>query len=231
MKSKIKINTIFFDLDHTLWDFDKNSSQTFKHIFNCRNLPFSDSKFLKFYIPINHKYWNCYSRNKISAEKLKTIRLEETFKALKYEYTSKFIDEISNEYMKILPTQTFLFDGVVDMLKKLKLKYNLHIITNGFEDVQYSKLKNSKLLPYFGKIINPENAFAKKPSIKIFNYALSLVKEHPKNCLMIGDNLIADVLGAIDAGMHAIHFNSTNEPKHDKCVIVNSINELYKLLN
>lgn len=231
MKSIIKVNTIFFDLDHTLWDFEKNSSITFKHIFNKRNFPFSHSEFLKYYIPINHKYWDYYSKNKISAEHLRTIRLQETFKVLKYNHTSMFIDEISDEYIKTLPKQTFLFEGVIDMLQKLKLKYNLHIITNGFEEVQYSKLKNSKILPYFDKIISPESALAKKPDIKIFNYALSLVKKHPKNCLMIGDNLYADIMGAINVGMNAIHFNSTNEPKHEKCTIVNSINELYKLLN
>jgi len=231
MKFINQVNTIFFDLDHTLWDFEKNSSLTFKNIFNNRSFPFSHSKFLTFYIPINHKYWSYYSENKISTEQLRTIRLKETFKALKFNHTAKFIDEISCEYIKTLPTQTFLFEGVIDLLKHLKPKYNLHIITNGFEDVQYMKLKNSKILTYFDKIINPENSLAKKPNSKIFNYALSLVKENPKNCLMIGNDFFADVMGALNVGMNAIHFNPTNEPKHEKCTIVNSIKELHKLLN
>ena len=231
MKLYHNLKTIFFDLDHTLWDFEKNSSLTFKIIFEKMNFPFSHSKFIKLYTPINHKYWNYYSENKITADQLRTIRLEKTFKKLNFNYSPNFIDEISNKYIDTLPTQTFLFDGVIHLLEFLKPKYNLHIITNGFEDVQFKKLKNSKLLSYFEKIINPENALAKKPDPKIFNYALDSINEKPQNCLMIGDDFAADIMGAINVGMKAIHFNSTNEPKHRKCKIVYSINELYNLLN
>jgi len=229
MISLNKINTIFFDLDHTLWDFERNSYLTFKNIFSKRNFPFSHSKFIKLYVPINYKYWDQYSNDIISAEDLRTIRLEKTFQALKFNYNKKIIDEISEEYIKTLPTQSFLFDGVIDLLIFLKTKYNLHIITNGFEEVQYEKLKHSKLLPYFDKIINPENALAKKPSSKIFFHALKVVNKNPEDCVMIGDNLIADIMGALNVGMNAIHFNSTNEPKHEKCNIVYSIKELYNL--
>jgi len=230
MKFINKVNTIFFDLDHTLWDFDKNSSLTFKHIFNNYDFSFSHSDFLKYYVPINHKCWRDYSENRISKEKLRTSRLQKTFNCLNFNYKAEFINEISNEYIKVLPTKTFLFEGVIDLLEKLKPIYDLHIISNGFEDVQHKKMKLSGLLPFFDKIITSENTNSKKPDSRIFNHALSLTNENQKNCLMIGDNLIEDILGAINVGMNAIHYNSNNESIHNKCPIVNSYNDLDKLL-
>ncbi|MDG2371517.1 MAG: YjjG family noncanonical pyrimidine nucleotidase [Flavobacteriaceae bacterium] len=230
MKNLNKVKTIFFDLDHTLWDFDRNSSLAFKHIFNIYDFPFSHSEFLKWYVPINHKYWRDYSENKISKEKLRIRSLQKTFNCLNFNYKAEYINEISNEYIKTLPTKTFLFEGVIDLLEKLKPIYDLHIISNGFEDVQYKKMKLSGLLPFFDKIITSENANSKKPDSKIFNYALRLTNENPQNCLMIGDNLIADILGAINVGMNAIHYNSNNESIHYKCPIVSSYKDLDKLL-
>ena len=100
----------------------------------------------------------CHIREKATEKVYHEIgRIKKTFKKLNFNYSPNFIDEISNKYIDTLPTQTFLFDGVIHLLEFLKPKYNLHIITNGFEDVQFKKLKNSKLLSYFEKIINPEN--------------------------------------------------------------------------
>ena len=124
MKNLNKVKTIFFDLDHTLWDFDRNSSLAFKHIFNIYDFPFSHSEFLKWYVPINHKYWRDYSENKISKEKLRIRSLQKTFNCLNFNYKAEYINEISNEYIKTLPTKTFLFEGVIDLLEKLKPIYD-----------------------------------------------------------------------------------------------------------
>jgi len=230
MKLKNKVNTIFFDVDHTLWDFEKNSAFTLNKILDQYNFPFSKKEFLDIYIPINKKYWDDYSKNKISKENLKIGRLKKTFTELRFKYSEKLIIEISDLYIKNLPKQTFLFNGVSDILKYLKPKYNLHIITNGFEYVQQKKMELSGIRHFFDKIINSENAGAKKPSNKIFNYALTLTNQNPKNCLMIGDNFEADIMGAINIGMNAIHFNSTGEPYHNKCQMIYCINDLKQIL-
>ena len=119
MENINKIKTIFFDLDHTLWDFEKNSKLTFRDIFNNYDFPFDYLYFLKYYVPINHKYWNLYSKNKVSKSELRTIRLRETFDILDFKYNPKFLDEISNDYIRILPTKTNLFKGVKEMLEIL----------------------------------------------------------------------------------------------------------------
>ena len=230
MKYNKNIKTIFFDLDHTLWDFDKNSSLTFKHIFKGYDFEFSYLEFLKHFMPINHLYWKAFSENKINKEELRVIRLQKTFKKLNYNYNNKIINEISNEYIKTLPTKTFLLDGALDLLNNIKSYYDLNIITNGFDDVQFQKMKFSGLLDFFNKIITPEKAGAKKPDAKIFNYALKLTNKAPENCLMIGDDFSADILGALNVGIKAIHYNSNNEAFHNDCPIVNSHKDLNKLL-
>ncbi|MAH82322.1 MAG: noncanonical pyrimidine nucleotidase, YjjG family [Flavobacteriaceae bacterium] len=230
MKLKNIVNTIFFDVDHTLWDFEKNSALTFNKILDQYDFPFSNKEFLDIYIPINKKYWDDYSKSKISKENLKIGRLKKTFTELRFKYSEKLIIEISDLYIKNLPKQTFLFNGVLDILKYLKPKYKLHIITNGFEYVQQKKLEFSGIRHFFDKIINSENAGAKKPSNKIFNYALKLTNQKSGNCLMIGDNFEADIMGAINIGMNAIHFNSTGEPYHNKCQIIYCINDLKQIL-
>ena len=229
MKISNKIKTIFFDLDHTLWDFEKNSFIAYKKIFVKYDFPFSLKLFMKYYIPINDRYWYEYSRNRISKDKLRTNRLIETFQLLKFNYDKALVNEISDLYINILPKQTFLFDGVIDLLEFLKPKYKMHILTNGFEHVQFDKMKYSGLLPFFDKIINSDNACSKKPDSKIFNYALELTNQKAENCLMIGNDIDADIMGALNVGMDAVHFNSKNVPYHSKCKIVYSMQDLYEL--
>ena len=106
------------------------------------------------------------------------------------------------------------------------MNYNLHIITNGFEQVQNLKIKNSGLKTFFDFIFTADQVGFKKPHPQIFKEALNQTKADPKKALMIGDSLEADILGALTQGMNAIHFNSHQEELHDKCLIVNSLNEL-----
>ena len=231
MENSNKIKTIFFDLDHTLWDFEENSKLTFRDIFNDYDFPFDYLHFLKFYVPINHKYWNLYSKNEVSKSELRTVRFRETFDILDFKYNTQFLDQISNDYIRILQTKTNLFKGVKEMLEILFLNYNLHIITNGFQEVQLKKLKLSGISKYFGKIITSENTGEKKPSPKIFKYALNLIDDIAEDCLMIGDNFVADISGARNVGINAIHFNSNNEEYHDICPIIYSYNNIYELIN
>ena len=229
IKFKEVLTDIFFDLDHTLWDFEKNSMLTFDKIFNEQMLSIDLEQFIFYYNPINHYYWKKYRENKISQDELRYNRLADTLDQIKFKTTKSQIDQISEAYITYLSSFSHLFEGAIPLLEKLKSNYNLHIITNGFEQVQNLKIKNSGLKTFFDFIFTAEQVGFKKPHPKIFMEALNQTKADPKKALMIGDSLEADILGALTQGMHAIHFNSHQEELHDKCLIVNSLNELNSL--
>tara|TARA_B100000965_G_scaffold404052_1_gene433726 strand:+ start:2482 stop:3174 length:693 start_codon:yes stop_codon:yes gene_type:complete len=224
------ITDIFFDLDHTLWDFEKNSSLTFQYLLNKYNIKIDLNKFLKIYIPINFSYWKLYRDEKITKKFLRHNRLKTAFEKLNLKVDSKTIDNISEDYVISLPKNNFLVNNTIDILDYLYDKYKLHIITNGFTEVQNKKIRNSKLDKYFTNIIDSETVGVKKPYPKIYHYALKSSNVLPQNSLMIGDNLEADILGAINAGINAIHFNNNNEPLHDHCLIINELIDLKKVL-
>jgi putative hydrolase of the HAD superfamily len=201
----MKIEHIFFDLDHTLWDFEKNSALTFNKIFleNKINLEIDD--FLKVYVPLNLKYWKLYRNEKISKEDLRYERLKKSFDAISYNVSDAMIDKLATEYMDNLSSFNHLFEGAIELLDYLKEKYTLHIITNGFEEIQSKKMINSKLYPYFEQIITSESVGVKKPDSRVFNFALKVSKATKENSIMIGDSLEADIHGALSIGMQAIH--------------------------
>jgi YjjG family noncanonical pyrimidine nucleotidase len=198
---------LFFDLDHTLWDFDKNSAFAFETIFKQEGLDINLSDFLEIYIPRNQHYWKLYQVNQITHEDLRYYRLKDVFDALEFEVSDAIIYHLSDEYIKYLPEYNHLFDGAIELLDYLKPKYQLHIITNGFASVQTKKLKNSNIDHYFETITNSEMAGVKKPNSEIFNFALSLAKASKEESIMIGDSYEADVIGAIEAGIDAVFFN------------------------
>jgi putative hydrolase of the HAD superfamily len=223
------IKDIFFDLDHTLWDFEKNSALTFKFIFNQFNFSLDIENFLIHYTPINHACWKLYRENKISHKELRIQRLVQTFKKIKFDISLKQIEEISELYITHLSSFTYLFDGTLDFINGLKNKYKLHIITNGFEEVQNFKVVNSGLKTYFQNIFTAEKIGFKKPHPRIFLTAIESVNTSAYNSIMIGDSLEADIQGALDVGMQAIHFNTHNELEHNQCPIVYSMDELNQI--
>ena len=224
------ITDLFFDLDHTLWDFEKNSALTFKKIFNELKIEVPLSVFLEKYNPINHAYWKLYREDKITQIELRLKRLEKTFEAIDYEIAGGSINEISHKYIEYLSTFPHLFPEAIIVLSGLQKKYNMHIITNGFEEVQHPKIERSGLMPFFKHIITADEVGVKKPNPIIFEHALKTTNTLPQNALMIGDSLEADILGAIHLGMQAIHFNSHHEPFHEHCLIINKLEELKTLL-
>lgn len=201
---------IFFDLDHTLWDFEKNSALAFEMIFDKHKLSLDLESFLSFYVPINFKYWKLYRDEKISTEDLRYYRLKEVFDLMEEEVNDDLIHLLSKEYIYYLPRFNHLYDGATEILDYLFPNYNLHIITNGFQNVQFGKLKNSNIEHYFKTITNSEMAGVKKPNPIIFEYALQKANAEKLKSIMIGDNLEADVEGAINSGLDAIFFNEFN---------------------
>ena len=225
------IKHIFFDLDHTLWNFEKNSTLTFKFLLDKYNITIDLQKFLKVYMPINFSLWNLYRDDKITKEYLRHNRLKSTFEKLNIKIDSGLIDEISNDYVKHLPDNNFLLPNTIPVLDYLFQKYTLHIITNGFTEVQNTKISNSNLNKYFSCIIDSETVGVKKPHSKIFNYAYNISKAAYKNeCLMIGDNYQADVMGALNNGFKAIHLNSNNESYHENSIIITDLISLKEIL-
>ncbi|WP_422090547.1 YjjG family noncanonical pyrimidine nucleotidase [Tenacibaculum ovolyticum] len=225
----MNIKHVFFDLDHTLWDFDKNSKLTFQEIFEEQKIQLEINKFLKVYMPINLKYWRLFREDKISKSDLRFNRLKEVFVALNYNASDDLIIKISEDYIKYLQKYNYLFEGTIEVLGYLKEKYQLHIITNGFEEVQKLKIKNSGIDSYFNEIITSEPLGSKKPNPEIFEFALMKAKAIPQNSIMIGDSYEADIMGALNANMLAIHFS--NEVKAQSGVLsIQSLSELKQFL-
>ena len=221
----MEVTHIFFDLDHTLWDFEKNSALTFQKILPEADVDLVHEQFINTYIPINAKYWKLYREEKVSKAALRYARLKETFHALKYEISDEKINSLAKEYILQLPNFNHLFDGTLELLDYLKEKYTLHIITNGFEEVQTLKMKKSKIFHYFTEVITSESVGVKKPNPKVFLHAMKKAGSSPKESLMIGDNIEADIQGALATGMKAIHCNFENT-----VIIPNNITSIRHLL-
>ena len=224
------IQHVFFDLDHTLWDFDKNSEMAFATIFEKNHPEIAINDFIEVYAPINQACWELYQYDLISHEELRYKRLKDSFDALNYAIPDSLIHQIAEDYISILPDNNHLFDGTIELLNYLNPKYHLHIITNGFANVQYKKIINSKIDTYFKTITNSEMAGVKKPNPIIFQYALDLAQAKKENSIMIGDSLEADVQGAIDFGIEALFFNPNKETSPDGIIEINHLLELKNYL-
>ena len=230
MNKKIMVKDVFFDLDHTLWDFDKNSMLAFKRVFKKFKINIKFDAFLKIYEPINLEYWKKYREDKVSKENLRRGRLIDSFNFFDLIYTTEKIDKIADAYIQELPFDNHLFEGALEILDYLTLKYKLHIITNGFEEVQYKKLKNSGIVHYFSTVTTSEEVGVKKPNSKVFLTALKKANSLPEESVMIGDSLEADILGANNIGMQTIFYNYRNESISKKMKSIDSLIEIKNYL-
>nr|WP_315242346.1 YjjG family noncanonical pyrimidine nucleotidase [uncultured Flavobacterium sp.] len=224
------ITDIFFDLDHTLWDFDRNSEMAFDRIFKSKFPEIKCQDFIQKYIPINQACWKLYQNDTITHLELRYNRLKFSFDALNIVVSDADIDQIANDYIEFLTDNNHLFDGTIEILDYLKSKYKLHIITNGFATVQEKKINNAALRDYFSTITNSELAGVKKPNSIIFDYAINSANASKQNCIMIGDCLDADVNGALNAGLDAIFFNDKRIQAPENIKQVNHLLELKKYL-
>ncbi|WP_411768645.1 YjjG family noncanonical pyrimidine nucleotidase [Winogradskyella sp. A3E31] len=221
------IKHVFFDLDHTLWDFDRNSGLTFEKIFKIHKLDLALQDFLNVYEPINFKYWKLYREERVSKSDLRYGRLKDAFTAINMEVSDEIIYQLSEDYITYLSNFNHVFEGTEDILNHLKQSYQLHIITNGFEEIQEKKMKTSNIRHHFKTVTNSEMVGVKKPNPKIFNFALEQAGAIASESIMIGDNLEADIEGAIAVGMESILFDYANRyPK----VELNRVSQLKDLI-
>lgn len=212
---------VFFDLDRTLWDFETNSRNELnqlweKHGLHQKGISLPE-EFIRIYKRINEDCWALYRESKLSKEDLRSKRFEDTLSYFGI-VDKQLAENIGDDYVANSPYRTELFPNVFEIIDYLKGKYDLHIITNGFEEVQHIKMRESQLTDHFIEIITSEKAGAKKPHPDIFQHAAERVGVSPKECVMIGDDLLCDVQGAIDFGMEAIYFNP-HKKQHDAKVL------------
>ena len=225
---------IFFDLDRTLWDFEKNSHTTlleliFQFDLTEKGIDTPES-FIKKYKIHNAKLWDLYREDKINKEELRSKRFLMTLS--EYGIDDKDLaEQFGLVYIKQSPLKTNLFPFSHEVLSYLKTKYTLHIITNGFEEVQYIKLAAADLKKYFDVVVTSEKAGVKKPNAQIFEFALEQANANAEQSIMIGDDLVVDVLGAKKVGMQGIYFNP-NKMEHKEEVVheIFCLSELMTLL-
>ncbi len=220
------VTDVFFDLDHTLWDFEKNSALTFGKILVENDVKVELDDFLKVYVPNNLIFWKLFRDNKISKEDLRYQRLKLTFDTLKMQVNDAIIHNLAEEYINNLTNYNHLFPNTINVLNYLKPKYKLHIITNGFQEIQEKKLKNSGIYNYFSVFINADMAGVKKPNPLIFQLALEKANVQANKAMMIGDSLEADILGAKAIGFHTLHFNANAEENHALSIMISDLNEI-----
>lgn len=219
-----EIKDIFFDLDHTLYDFETNAAKVFASVFNILELENLDV-FLNHYKIFNQHYWNLYACEKIEVKTLRFRRLFDSFKAASIKVIEKQILFVSDFFQDNLSNHSQLIPDAQTVLKHLSTNYQLHLITNGPKEIQYKKLKNTKLESYFKTVTCSEDVGKKKPDSKIFTFALNQANAIASKSVMIGDDFQADILGAKHSGLHAIYFNPNLNSENDGSFI-----EIKKLL-
>lgn len=227
------IKHLFFDLDRTLWDFENNSRNALLEIYETLNLhhllpPFGTFHF--HYQKKNADLWKKYGKGKLSKDLLRTERFAQTLKVFDIHHP-ELVEKISQMYVDISPKQTQLFPHAFETLNVLKNEgYQMHIITNGFKEVQHIKLNQSKLQPFFDLILCSEEVGKNKPAKEIFDFALQSTGAVANESIMIGDDLQIDILGAERAGLHGVLFDPDNFYRNYSGHKIKSLNELPYLI-
>ncbi len=219
---KEKIRHIFFDLDHTIWDFDKNAEETLHELYHTYALKelglHSADIFIETYTRNNHALWAEYHLGNIDKQYLRKNRFRKTFieLGLSHEVVPASFED---DYVRICPTKTNLFPQAHETLSYLQKKYSLHLISNGFKESTELKIAVTGLGQYFKNVIISEVVGANKPDKAIFEYALHRAEAAKVESLMIGDSLEADIRGAMNFGIEAIYFNPENKEKPSDVIL------------
>lgn len=227
-----KYKHLFFDLDRTLWDFEKNSVLTLKEIFEeakigeKAQIGFND--FHEYYVDYNHHLWDLYKDGKIEKAYLSVQRFRGSLEYFNIN-DEELAHRMSEDYVRISPTKTSLFPDSISVLKILSKRYSMHIITNGFNEVQFVKLENSGLSPYFDKIITSEMVGVQKPHKEVFEFALAQAEAAANESIMIGDDQVSDIQGAQNVSMDQVFVDFHHDAL--KCRPTFHVHSLSELLN
>jgi putative hydrolase of the HAD superfamily len=224
------IKHIFFDLDHTLWDYDRSAKETLIEIYNRFEISktgTSEKKFINTFYSINDQLWHKYNIGEIDREYIKKQRFELIFEAVSMEVTSS--GEASNYFMAHCSTKPYLMPDTLTALHYLESKYELHIITNGFLDAQDRKLSNSGLNQFFKVVVTSECASSRKPAPEIFEYSLQKAGAMKENSVMIGDNPKTDIHGAREYGIRTVFYDPSGKRRSLADFNIQSHMELLKL--
>jgi putative hydrolase of the HAD superfamily len=227
----MKYKHLFFDLDHTLWDFEANSRQTLAGLYDEFALEkrgvYDFDLFHKNYSIHNEKLWERYRNGYIKVDELRWKRMWLTMLDFKIG-DEKLAREMGVRFLELLPTRNILFPHAKEILGYLSAKnYSLHLITNGFEKTQQSKLQHCGLENFFGEVITSEGSGSLKPHKEIFDYALFKTGAERAASIMIGDSIEVDVIGAMNAGLDQVYVNHLHiEPTVQPTFIVESLKEL-----
>lgn len=230
----LKYKHIFFDLDRTLWDFDSSAEMAFTEIFEKYHLKgagiASVQVFQKAYNKHNEQLWELYRNGKMEKEVLRGLRFQLTLADFGITDDALAV-KIGEDYLAISPLKVSLFPNAFETLDYLQKNYVLHLITNGFSEVQFVKLKASGLEKYFVEVITSEEAGVKKPDVRIFEYSLKKSGAKARDSLMIGDDYEVDVLGAKKAGMDQVLFDPLKVyQKNGSTYYINDLIELKNFL-
>jgi putative hydrolase of the HAD superfamily len=225
-KMNKKYTHVFFDLDNTLWDFERNSRNAMHVTFQQYKLEetVDFNLFFETYKKHNHALWESYRKNEVGKKELTRLRFQNTFIELGLNAVNP--DEMNTLYLNEMPKQKILNDGVLDILNYLKTKrYQLFIITNGFKEVQREKIETSGLKPFFDKIFISEEIKSPKPEREIFEYSIKSANAKKSKSIMVGDDWEIDVLGAVNCGIDAVHYQSN--PGQNLINVRNPLNSSY----
>jgi putative hydrolase of the HAD superfamily len=229
-----KYQHIFFDLDHTLWDYDRNVQESLSELYDVFQLAklgiAAPQDFIQAFYNVNFKLWALYDVGKIDKEGLRATRFKLVFENAGVDPDSVPVG-LEPDFMHRTSTKQYLFPYALEILDYLKPKYPMHIITNGFNESQSKKLNASGLSPYFELIVTSETTGHKKPDPRIFQYALDNLGINNQDVIMIGDNPNSDILGAINANIDQVYFDPHGKgidmkPTHT----IKHLKELEKLL-
>jgi YjjG family noncanonical pyrimidine nucleotidase len=210
---------ILFDLDHTLWDYETNSTETLQELFNQHQLAnqgvpsFSD--FLKTFVSVNTQLWTLYDTGQLHKDVIRYERFHKIMLELgvdNYDLSLK----LSDEYVAISPKKGTLMPNAIEVLDYLYPRYPMTIVTNGFDEIQSTKLASSGITSYFKSVVTSARAGHKKPAKEIFEFALAENGFESHETVMIGDNLLTDIGGARNASLDTIFYNPNKVPHQDQ---------------
>ena len=227
----MKYKCLLFDLDHTLWDYEMNSREALSELyigFALEKKGVEEAKFLQTFYVINNELWDKYDRGLLHRDVIRNERFHKILTALGVNDYDLSLN-LSHEYISTSPKKKNLMDGCKETLEYLHRKYPMVIVTNGFDEIQSTKLSSSGIDHYFKSIITSARAGHKKPAKEIFEFALNEIEASASEAIMIGDNLLTDIAGAVSANIDTVFFNP-NKIQH-QTVVSYEIKTLRELMN